>query len=139
MACAISLFCQDIREEKAGTVSIVGIFPDNISVAQVPFTFPKIAIYGRLSFLVTDEPPKEISLRLAQADNTEIPLSVFDAEIIQRARAESQAKGGAKAGLIATAILVSFPVKQAGRINVMVKIDGEESICGTLNVQVEGT
>ena len=28
---AVAIFCQDIREEKAGTVSIVGILPDNIS------------------------------------------------------------------------------------------------------------
>jgi hypothetical protein len=136
---AIALFCDDIREEKAGTVSIIGIYPDNINVPQVPIMLPKCGIYARYNLPVGDTPPKTIALRLVYADGSETPLTVFNAETIERARVESQAKGAGKVGLISTAILAPFPIKKEGRINVIVKIDNEESICGTLNIQVTGT
>ena len=44
----------------------------------------------------------------------------------------------ASTGLICTAMMAPYHVKQAGRMNVMTKVDdGEEVVCGTLNVQVE--
>ena len=136
MISAVALFCQDIREEKAGTVSIIGVFTDNITVQKVPFAFPQMAIYTRINFPVSEEPPRIIAMRIVFADGREIDLATFDAELIQKARSESVAKGSAKAGLVATAAMAPVPIAQAGRINVIAKIDGQDSVCGTLNVQV---
>jgi len=136
MVSAIALFCDDIREEKSGVVSAIGILPDNINVASVPFIFPKLVIYARISFETTGEPPRVINLRLVHADNKEAPLTAFDEAIIQRGLRESQEKGAANAGLVATAIMSPFRVRQAGRINVVAKIDDKDIICGTLNIQL---
>jgi hypothetical protein len=138
MVAAIALFCDDIREEKAGTVSVIGIYPDNITVQKAPLMLPKCGIYVRLNIRLEETPPERISLRLVHADGTEFPLTTFNVEMMEKARAESQAMGAANAGLISTALLAPFPIKQLGRINVVVKIDNEESVCGTLNVQVIG-
>jgi hypothetical protein len=136
---AIALFCDDIREEKAGTVSVIGIYPDNINVPKVPLALPKCGIYTRISFPVEEEPPKTIALSLAYADGTEVSLTMLDTELIQKARSESQAKGAPKAGLISTSLLAPFAIKKEGRINVIARIDDEDVVCGTLNVQLIGT
>lgn len=135
MASAIALFCQDIREEKAGTVTIVGIFPDNISVAKIPFVFPKMAIYARLSFTFAEK-PNEIALRLVAADGSETQLSVFDKDILRKGREEGQLRGGVHAGYVGTAILAPFFVAQAGRMNVVARIDDVDTICGTFNIHI---
>jgi hypothetical protein len=132
----IALFCDDIREEKIGTVSVIGIYPDNINVPKVPLALPKCGIYTRISFPVNNEPPERIALLLVHADGTEVPLTILNTELIKKARSEAQAKGAPKAGLISTALLVPFEIKKEGRINVIAKIDDEDVVCGTLNVQL---
>ena len=99
---------------------------------------PKCGIYARLSFPVDDEPPKKITLRLVDADGVEKSLGALDAAIINKSRDDSQAKGSVKAGLISTALIAPFPITKEGRMNVIVNIDDEESVCGTLNVQITG-
>jgi hypothetical protein len=135
MVCATALFCEDVREEKLGTVTVVGIFPDNVTVQSIPFNFPKLAIYARISFGVSDRAPTRIALRIVHGDGEATFLTVFERELIDRARCEAQEKEGPSVGLVATAVISPFHVKQAGRINVMVKADEEdESVCGTLNI-----
>jgi hypothetical protein len=137
MVSAVALFCQDIREEKAETVTLVGIFPDNISVASIPFTFPKLAIYARILFPVSDEPPATVALRLVRPDGTETAMANFATDFIRKGREQAVAKGGVNAGLIGTAIMAVFPITQAGRMDVIAKIDGNDLVCGTLNVHVD--
>src|SRR5262245_31880489 len=116
MLSAVALFCEDIREEKAGTYTIIGIFSDNISVPGLPFAFAKLGIYARLTFPVSDA-PSPIALRLVEADGKEVPLTVFGEDIIETARKQSIEKGAVNGGLIATALIVGFGVRQAGRMN----------------------
>jgi hypothetical protein len=136
MVCAIALFCQDIREEKAGTVSVIGVLTDNITVSKVPVAFPQMAIYARLSFLASDEGPKTIAMRIVYADGKEMALATFDTDLIQKGRHEAQTKGAAKVGLVSSAMIAPFAVNHAGRLNVIASVDGVDEICGTLNVQV---
>jgi hypothetical protein len=136
MYSAISLFCEDIREEKAGTVTIIGIYPDNITVESTPFNFAKLAVYTRINFPVAGVLPKAIALRLIGTDGKEIPLASFDQALIAKAQKESLDKGATNAGLIGSAVLVPLPVRQAGRMNVIARIDDQDYVCGTLNVQL---
>jgi hypothetical protein len=122
MYCVISLFCEDIREEKAGTVTIIGIYTDNITVTVAPFNFAKLAVYTRISFPVTAALPKAIALRLIATDGKEVALASFDQGLIAKAQKESLEKGAANAGLIGSAVLVPFTVRQPGRMNVVAKI-----------------
>src|SRR6476660_6182815 len=105
MVSAVAVFCQDKREEKAETVTLVGIFHDNISVPSIPFTFPKLAIYARILFSVSDEPPASASLRLVRPDGTEMVMVNFATDFIRKGREQAVAKGGVTAGLIGTAIM----------------------------------
>lgn len=137
MISALALFCDDIREERSGQVSVIGIYTDNITVESVPLVLPKLAVYMRISLSVDEPAPKMIATRLVQTDNKEIPFSTFESDIIEKAIRESREKGASRAGLIGTAIMPGFRVRQMGRMNVIAKIEDQELICGTLNVQVK--
>lgn len=50
----ITLFAEDIREEKSGQVTLVGIFDDQLEVPSFPVHIPKLALLTTLSTLLDD-------------------------------------------------------------------------------------
>lgn len=45
---AVTVFAEDVREEKQGTISLIGILPDILAIPNMPSALPKIAIYTRI-------------------------------------------------------------------------------------------
>lgn len=138
MFSVITLFCEDIREEKAGTVSIIGIWTDNIVVDALPAVIPKFGIYVRFRFPIDVKPPETIALRMVHPDSTDAALAVFNQDIIQKAWKQSADKGASYVGLIGTAIMTPLLVKQAGKITVFAKVDGKDVNCGVLSIIQSG-
>lgn len=134
MLTAIAIFCEDIREEKAGTHSIIGVYSDNVSVPKFPISFPKLGIYVRLSF-PAGEPPQPISIQLVDVEGKVLELTTFKEEIIESASKQSLEAGATIGGLVATAMLSPCHVKHAGRFKVLAKTGNREFTCGSLNVQ----
>lgn len=85
---AYGLFCEDIRHEQAGQVSLVGVFPTRIRVKVFPFSFPKFVAYAALAFPIAD-PPKKIVIDVTgpwQSDpilRLEVQPSEGETEIIK--------------------------------------------------------
>lgn len=133
---AVALFCDDVREEKAGTTTVVGILPDNVSVKSVPVSFPKLGLYVRINFPTAAEPPQNLSIRLTVRGSPDHVLTEIDSKLIDDARRQSREKGATLAGLVTFAVMSPFQVKEAQRIDAKIKIGDEELVCGTLNVQI---
>src|SRR3954449_3586259 len=57
------LFCEDIRQEASGQTSMIGVFPTRISVAEFPFTLPKMMVYGFVRTKL-ESPPQSITIKL---------------------------------------------------------------------------
>ena len=130
----VSLFCDDIRQEKRDTDIIVGVYPDNVNVPKPPFAFPKLAIYTRIHFDPATEPT--VSIMLRDEEGWEQLLSDVSPEIVKKARDEANAKSAPLAGLISRAVFAGFKLQKLGRIRVVVRIDGQEYIGGALNAQL---
>ena len=47
----VALFCSDVRQEKGGTETIVGIFPDNVNLLTIPGAFAQMYVYVRMLIL----------------------------------------------------------------------------------------
>jgi len=131
---AVCLFCEDVREEKHGD-TLLGIFPDNINVTAIPSAMPKLGVYVRIHINV-DSKIQSISAKLRTSTGEEMPFGGFDAAKIKNTLAESSQKGAPTAGFIIRGTAVNFPIKTAGRSSMLVKIDDEEIICGSMNFQV---
>lgn len=52
---AITFFCEDIREEKSGQTSLIGVFDDVVRVETLPTVVPKIVIMAMLSVSTSEE------------------------------------------------------------------------------------
>jgi hypothetical protein len=130
---AIALFCEDIREEKSGQDTIVGILPDNINVRRLPAVLPKLAIYLRFHLNAASE-FKIIRTRLRVPGADELPLAILDHGLLTEVRTNALSSGMPIAGLISRTMFAPFPVSVAGKFEVIADVEGTDHICGALNV-----
>jgi hypothetical protein len=129
----VGLFCEDIREEKSGQDTIIGVFPDNFAVTSVPVLIPKLALYIRLNF---DAPnlPTNISLQLTMDNKEDISLGNMPLEIIEKGKTEADTNEMPFVGLIFKGIIAPFQIQSFGKIMAIVTVDGKDNICGALNI-----
>ena len=130
----VALFCEDVREEKSGGETLIGIYPDNVNVPSIPCAFPKLALYVRINLNVEFDHPS-LSLTLTMPDKTQVAVTQFERSLIDKALADARATGNPIAGLIGRVVSGNFPVPIPGRIVATVKVGDESIVAGSLNVQ----
>lgn len=131
---AVGLFCEDIREEKSGQDTLVGILPDNVNLTKIPGVIPKLCLYVRVHVdLEADITAIVASLRFP--DGTEQSLGSFDSDFIKKTQKEAREKGAPFAGFIAKGIGGPLNVSVPGQILAIAKIDNEEVVCAFVNIQ----
>ena len=129
----IGVFAEDVREEKGGAETLVGIFTDNVLVPGIPGQFAKLVIYVRAHFPVTLTPaPIDILLRVP--GTADIQLSTFDEALIAKTLRESKEQGSPIVALISRATAAPFPIIAAGRYLVICRSEGIERVAITMNV-----
>lgn len=128
----IGLFCEDIREETAGTRTLVGILPDNILVSNLPGVLPKLFCYFHIHLSV-DSTVTQLKARLKFPGGPVVEVADFE-KLIEPTKEGAKATGMPFAGLIATGGVVPAPVSQLGKIEAVVEVDGTEYVCGALNL-----
>jgi hypothetical protein len=134
----VGLFCEDIREEKAGTDSLIGIMPDNIQVPNVPGMLTKLALYTRMNIDVKFD-PGAISLLLVAPDGHRTLLSEIPSELITKAIREANEKGAPYAGIISRTGFGTFGVQKPGRVVVVANTGGEDHFVAALNFEIAST
>jgi hypothetical protein len=133
---AITLFCDDAREEASGAMTLVGIAPDNINVPQLPGALAKLAIYTRIAVPTHMEPVAlEVFLRSPQGD--EVPMGSFAANFVESTCAEARAAGNPVAGFVTTATAIPFAIPAPGRWTAFLRAAEVEIITGTVNFGVQ--
>lgn len=132
---ALGVFCEDIREEVRGTDTIVGVLPDNVAVPQIPFAFPKIAIYTRLMIPV-DYNPGPMNLVLRHADGSEVPLAQVDPALVEEGKVEARGQAKPFAGIVLRAAMGGLAVPAQGVMMAILREGDREHQCALLNVKV---
>lgn len=130
---AVSIFCEDIREEKSGQDTIIGTLPDNIEVPHVPGVMPKLGLYVRIHFDI-DKMPRSVSGKLVNTDGSVIPFQDWEAAAIAKTFADSKKNQAPLVGLIMKLVAGPYPIPKTGKLLAIVIINGEEFIAGALNI-----
>jgi hypothetical protein len=131
----MGLFCDDLRMERNGQETIVGVFPDTVNVPYVPGVLSKFCVYVRFH-LDTNNRPGTIKLKINSPDEIEHPEIEVEKEVIEKAYSDAEKNGQPFAGVISRTIISPFPFNQTGRIEVIVSIDNEEQICASMSVKI---
>lgn len=130
---AVGVFCEDLREEKSGQEIIIGVMPDNLRVFQLPALLPKLGLYFRIHLYPT-APIRFISTKIRFADKSELELGSFDQSSIEKTQSEARANGAPVTGLISRGVISPLSIPGPGRILAIVVVDGQELVCGSLNI-----
>ena len=134
----VGLFCDDIRPETAGSESIIGVFPDNLSVPSLPGHVPKLALYVRLQLSV-DEAAPEIKTLLKLPWGETLNVGSADKAIVEEAISNAAKNELPFAGVILRTFLVNFTVKSYGQVHGIVVVNGKEHICAVMNLKPVST
>lgn len=132
----VGLFCEDIRSEKSGSETIVGVFPSNVQVPGVPIVFPKFGLYARIN-LDPASPEVPIEIRIEGAGMEEAIRNIVDPSLLSKAKADARKQGAPLACIISRMLVASFQVGDTGRIKAIARIDDVEFVCAILNVATE--
>lgn len=85
----LSLFCEDIRQEKTGQECLIGTLPDIVAVphtAEGQAAVVKICIYTKVYFS-SDEEPEAFQIRTIDSAGTVIGTAYVSRELVERAYA----------------------------------------------------
>lgn len=136
----VALFCEDIRAERSGAFSLVGIMPDNANIPiPVPLQpnqrgiMPKLCIYIRINIDATDV-VKNISTKMTLPDGNVLDLGIVAPHVIEAAFQGAKDKGSPLAIVVLRAEFPGFPITALGRIIVEVTVDDETFLAGQLNL-----
>lgn len=141
------LFCEDIREETSGSHTIVGVMPDNINLQgqeglKLPdgdkgkLLFPKMGFYVRVNLEASAPAPKQIVAAASFPGHGIMPLGILGSEAIERAFAEAHSNKTPFVGVVFKAVVAPLTVTESGIATLHLNVDGEEQMCGTLNVRI---
>lgn len=138
----VGLFCEDIREEKSGQVTLVGIFPDNVNTPPPPppdspptpraLLIPKLGFYVRINMAIEDD-IGPMSVRLILPNGEELEVGTIDAELIAKSKREATDSGLPIAGIVNHAVLQGFRVPSLGIVSGAVDTQGQRYTCAALN------
>lgn len=136
----LGLFCEDVREEKGGSVTLVGLMPDNINldvIGEAPpdaaRTMPKVCIYARVNFDV-DQPVKNVDLHLIFTDTVSIPIGKIDGNVIDLAVKQAKEKDLPFAGVTMRAAINALNVPKPGIVRLEALVDGKTTLLAIMNV-----
>jgi hypothetical protein len=133
-----AIFCEDIREERSGSTTLVGVMGDNVYIPYAPVAIPKLCIYFRAYFDCKELPPSEgISMAILSPDDPPIVIGKIEGSALRESYDEARRKGAPKAGMISRVEFGGFIVKQLGRIVFEVECDGQKYWAGMLNFSNE--
>jgi hypothetical protein len=129
---SICFFCEDIREEKSGADTLVGVLPDVLNIPTTPVLLPKLALYFRIVFPLLKTPTK-ISSHLQTPWQSEL-INFGEIPEAQMASAIDDARAQHNDGVRFNAkiILSPFSITMEGKIYAITSIDNTNILAGSL-------
>jgi len=126
------IFCEDIREEKNGMFTIVGIFQDNVNIKADAGVLPKLGMYVRTSFEnKAPIPPGTITLHFSDGETFEV--ANITQEMIDNVVTTTTKQDNPVCTFVSRALLHGVRIS-AGRQSIIAKFGEETFPVSTLNI-----
>lgn len=139
-----TVFCEHVRQEAQGLVSLIGIMPDNINIltaaggqslpAEQAPAIPSLALYTRIRLPLDRAPRGDVAVQFLSPSGQMILDGAIEKSFIDASIAEARDQGNEYVLIIQQANLANFPVLEIGRYVVLVVYAGETYFSGALRV-----
>lgn len=139
ISASVAMFAEDIREEVQGTMSLIGIFPDNINYdkpegqGQHP-QLPKLVVYVRTIISHSEPITDGLEIQFRSPSGLTLASNPVPAEFILEKQKETEANGSPQTTLISQIRMNPFPLIEDGRFEIMTICGTESTLAGFINV-----
>jgi len=141
---AIGFFCEDIREERSGQLTLIGLLPDNINVPPPPPDLlernpnarpiiPRIALYLRIH-IGLNEKVQPLKLKLVFADDSEVDLGDIGGDVIADAQRQAAEKNLPIAGIVTHAVFQALKAPREEVMRAILQSENESHVCAILRL-----
>lgn len=123
-----TVMCDDVRREEGNKLSYMGIYGANLVVKNFPHTLPKLCFVMSVLCPGDEDPPKSLTFRLLNDDETIAELVLPEAAL-ERTRTAALADDGRDSKRIVLGTVIQlFPFQLAGPCTLKARAlcDGEE-------------
>lgn len=129
----VALFCEDVRVEASGQETLVGLFSDNLSIAELPTTMPKLAVYIRFNCTV-DFTIENLSFKMILPNGSLVFENIVETAILEKSSAQANDVKSPTRGVKSIVTLSMFPVSEAGQYSLYSVVNGVDYLSGLMNI-----
>lgn len=130
---ASALFCEDIREELSGALTLVGVFPDNLALPSTPIMMAKFAVFVRLALNVQDAPEaRNLIVKLQDPSGNAVIAHEITADVVKQTIVDATAQGSRIATFFTRLTSAPFPVPEFGRFEAVVESGENTFLAGAI-------
>lgn len=132
----LAVFCEDIREEKTGQDTLIGLMADNLLVPSTPVLLARLAIYTRVYFDASAE-PEAVNAVIQMPSGDPLELGGATVDLVKESFATAKSNNAQLAGVILKGLFSPLPLSSPGAIKAIVRIGAEQHVLGVLNVIID--
>lgn len=139
MVASVAMFAEDIRDETQGTMSLVGIFPDNINYDkpegqdQQP-QLAKLVVYVRTIISHSEPITDGIEIQFRSPSGQTIASNPVAADFISDKIKEAELNGSPHTTLISQIRMNPFPLLENGRFEIVTNCGAGSTLAGFINI-----
>ena len=128
---AVALFCDDIRLEIGGKLTLVGVYNADMYLSELPAFIPKLSIWLQVSTPV-EQPFKTLTIRVARGD--ELMLEFSPTLVFAQARRTADQDQVSRASSHANIGLPPLTIPSPCTLRVVAIVDDVEFAAGKLHI-----
>lgn len=133
---AHAVFCDDIRQEMGGKITLVGIYQGQCLVPAIPCSLAKLCVSITIS-APRSSPPKAVQVKGTYAGAEVISMNLDQTQIDAiMSGSPNHRPDGKRMMLVLMGIMSPFMVKEPGRLALQVLADDDELPCDSLDINV---
>ena len=132
----VGVFCEDIREEKGGLVSLIGIYPDNLTIDNfIPnqTALNRLMLYIRVH-LDSKKQPKNVALKIIHPDKAILDVGPADPAIIDVGYEATKRIDAPFTSIILRLSLAPLTIRSLGWLQAEVTIDDVAYVAGAIRL-----
>lgn len=128
------IFCDDVRHEVNGKVSLIGTFQNQLFVAAFPTVLPKLCILATVTTSV-DNLFKNLQLKATYNENVIAEFNLSESDLVQASNNVLSTGDHKFFSINGEFILSPLAIDKPGKLVVSVVADGEEINCPALSIE----
>jgi Family of unknown function (DUF6941) len=132
----VGVFCEDVRMESNGQITVIGILPDTIAVRGIPGKFARLGVFIRSHFEMGFE-LEELKFEIVDTDGEIAHTIDVESETIMTGYSQAKSGNHPVIGFNSVHLATPLQIKQPGQLQLVAMVNGERQICGALNVRLE--